>query len=86
MKKKYIVLILITISFITVKAISNNFKLDTSELSYTKNSKKDIVVSNFRKEYQLTNSISNENTELEEEIKNLTKKTTYLLFGDFNNI
>ena len=86
MKKKYIVLILITISFITVKSISNNFKLDTSELSYTKNSKKDIVVSNFRKEYQLTNSISNENTELEEEIKNLTKKTTYLLFGDFNNI
>ena len=86
MKKKYIVLILITISFITVKAISNNFKLDTSELSYTTNSKKDNVVSNFRKEYQLTNSISNENTELEEEIKNLTKKTTYLLFGDFNNI
>ena len=86
MKKKYIVLILITISFITVKSISNNFKLDTSELSYTKNSKKDIVVSNFRKEYQLTNSISNKNAELEEEIKNLTKKTTYLLFGDFNNI
>ncbi len=86
MKKKYIVLILITISIISVNALSNNFKLDTSELSYTTNSKKDNVVSNFRKEYQLTNSISNENTELEEEIKNLTKKTTYLLFGDFNNI
>ena len=86
MKKKYIVLILITISIISVNALSNNFKLDTSELSYTTNSKKDNVVSNFRKEYQLTNSISNKNAELEEEIKNLTKKTTYLLFGDFNNI
>lgn len=86
MKKKYIVLILIAASIISVSALSNNFKLDTSDLSYTMNSKNDSVVSNFKKDYQLTNSISNENSELEEEIKTLTKKTTYLLFGDFNNI
>lgn len=86
MKKKYIVLILIAASIISVSALSNNFKLDTSDLSYTMNSKNDSVVSNFKKDYRLTNSISNENSELEEEIKTLTKKTTYLLFGDFNNI
>ena len=74
MKKKYIVLILIAASIISVRALSNNFKLDTSDLSYTMNSKNDSVVSNFKKDYQLTNSISNENSELEEEIKTLTKK------------
>ena len=87
MKKKiFISIVLIFISTITVYALSNNFKFDTSKLSFTSGSKKENVLDNFNKNYNLTYSISNENKELEEEIKNLTKKTTYLLFGEFNNV
>lgn len=71
---------------ITVYALSDNFNFDTSKLSFSTNSKKDNVVSNFNPNYNLEHSISSENKELEDEIKTLTKKTTYLLFGDFNNI
>ncbi len=86
MKKKIcILLVFASLSTISVYALSNNFHFDTSKLSYTSNSKKENVVDNFNKNYNLTYSISSENKELEEEIKNLTKKTTYLLFGGFNN-
>lgn len=86
MKKKIFMLIgLASISTITVYALSNSFNFDTSKLSYTSNSKKENVVDNFNKNYNLTYSISSENKKLEEEIKNLTKRTTYLLFGGFNN-
>ncbi len=86
MKKQiFILIILISISTVTVYALSNNFNFDTSKLSFTSNSKKAKVVDNFNKNYNLTYSISSENKELEEEIKKLTKKTTYLLFGGFNN-
>ena len=86
MKKKLILIILLlSISTITVYA-ANNFTFDTTKLSFTTNSKKENVVSNFNKNYNLSYSIEGNNTELEEEIKNLTKKTTYLLFGEPNNI
>lgn len=86
MKKKIVFsILLLSISSITVYALSNNFNFDTSKLSFATNSKKGSVVSNFNKNYNLTYSISNDNAELEEEIKTLTKRTTYLLFGDFNN-
>lgn len=86
MKKKLIITtILLSISSITVYALSNNFNFDTSKLSFTTNSKKGSVVSNFNPNYNLTYSISSENKDLEDEIKTLTKRTTYLLFGDFNN-
>ncbi len=86
MKKRIFILIgLATISSITVYALSNNFNFDTSKLSFTSDSKKGNVVDNFNPNYNLTYSISSENKELEDEIKNLTKKTTYLLFGKFNN-
>ena len=86
MKKKIVFsILLLSISSITVYALSNNFNFDTSKLSFATNSKKGSVVSNFNKNYNLTYSISNDNAELEEEIKTLTKRTTDLLFGDFNN-
>ena len=85
MKKKLILIILLlSISTITVYA-ANNFIFDTAKLSFATNSKKESVVSNFNKNYNLSYSIEGNNTELEEEIKNLTKKTTYLLFGEPNN-
>ena len=86
MKKKIILTtLLLSISSITVYALSNNFNFDTSKLSFTSNSKKGSVVSNFNQNYNLTYSISSDNEKLEDEIKNLTKRTTYLLFGEFNN-
>lgn len=86
MKKKVFMLIsLLSISSVTVYALSNSFNFDTSKLSFTSNSKKENVVDNFNKSYNLTYSISSENEKLEEEIKDLTKRTTYLLFGGFNN-
>lgn len=86
MKTKIIIVIsTFVLSTITVFALSNDFNFDTSKLSFTENSKKDNVVSNFNKKYDLTYSISNIDQKLEEEIKTLTKKTTYLLFGGFNN-
>lgn len=86
MKKKIILAtLLLSFSLITVYALTNNFNFDTSKLSFASNSKKGNVVSNFNQNYNLTYSISNDNEKLEEEIKNLTKRTTYLLFGDFNS-
>ena len=86
MRKKLILMaIVLSISSITAYALSKNFNFDTSELSFTTNSKKSSVVSNFNPNYNLTYSISSENKDLEDEIKILTKKTTYLLFGDFNS-
>lgn len=86
MKKKIILAtLLLSFSSITVYALTNNFNFDTSKLSFASNSKKRNVVSNFNQNYNLTYSISNDNEKLEEEIKNLTKRTTYLLFGDFNS-
>ncbi len=86
MKKKIILAtLLLSFSSITVYAFTNNFNFDTSKLSFASNSKKGNVVSNFNQNYNLTYSISNDNEKLEEEIKNLTKRTTYLLFGDFNS-
>ena len=81
MIKKYILLtILLSISSITVFAISSSFIFDPSSQTFSKNSKKTNVISNFNQDYNLNYSISNTNNELEEEIKILTKKTTYLLW------
>lgn len=86
MKKKIILAtLLLSFSSITVYALTNNFNFDTSKLSFASNSKKGNVVSNFNQNYNLTYSISNDNEKLEEEIKKLTKRTTYLLFGNFNS-
>lgn len=86
MIKKFILLtILLSISSITVFAISSSFIFDPSSQTFSKNSKKTNVISNFNQDYNLNYSISNTNNELEEEIKILTKKTTYLLFGETNN-
>lgn len=87
MMKKIIITIifLLSISSITVYALTDNFNFDTSKLLFALNGKKGNVLSNFNQDYNLTYSITNGNEKLEKEIKKLTKKTTYLLFGDFNS-
>ncbi len=84
--KKKIVLLLTLLSSITVYALSNSFSLDTSKLSFASNNKKDSVASNFNSNYTLSYSIKEDNDKEKEELKKIAKKTTYLLFGDFNNV
>lgn len=85
MKKIFIGLIAILLCVISVYALSNNFSIDSSKLSFSKSGKKELILNNFNDDYELTHSISQKNTELEKEIIDLTKKTTYLLLGEFNN-
>ena len=85
MKKKILLFVfLISISSMTVYALTK-FNFDTSDLSFTSNGKRASVVGSFNQDYNLSYSVTDQNKELEEEIKNLTKKTTYLLFGDMGD-
>ncbi len=83
MKKKLIILAILFLIPV-VSAATSSFHIDYSKLSFVTNSKKEQLLSQFQKKYQLTYSISSKDSELEETIKELTKKTTYLLFGEFN--
>lgn len=89
MKRGIIVLLVFllfsSISVCVIYAVSNDFSFNASALSFTKSSKKESVVDNFNEDYKLSYSNSGEESDLEKEIKTLTKKTTYLLFGGFNN-
>ena len=87
MKKYRLILFVLCFSIftVTVYALSLNFRYDSSQLSFTENGKKSSVMNKFDNKYNLSHSLSNENVEVEKEIKELTKKTTYLLLGDFNN-
>lgn len=86
MKKYGVFTFIILINLVTaVYAISNDFSFDPSKLTLLEGSKQDNIVNNFKKEYNLTHSLSNNNVELENKIKMLSKKTTYLLLGDMNN-
>jgi len=85
MKKIFIVIGTFLLSIIYVYALSNNFSIDSSKLYFSTNNKKNSVLDNFNKNYELSHSISSGNAKIENEITELTKKTTYLLLGDFNN-
>ena len=84
MKKLLISIFIIFIGCTSVFALANGFSIDTSNLSFT-NSKKTSVVNNFNEEYNLSYSITSNDAEFEEQIINLSKKTTYLLLGKANN-
>ena len=86
MKKICIGITTFLIGISSVCAISNNFTIDSSHLSLSNNNiKENLVLGNFNESYSLSHSISTNNSKIEEEITELTKKTTYLLLGDFNN-
>lgn len=86
MKKVILSICLISISIVSVYALSTKFTIDSTKLSFSTNGKKGTIVENFNQDYSLSHSISSDNAELEKEIEELTKKTTYLLLGNFNNI
>ena len=81
--KKIVLVLLIVLTIGTVSALTNNFKIDSTKLSTI--TKKNELNNSFNQEYNLNYVIENKNTELEEKIIELTKKTTFLLMGDFNN-
>ena len=85
MKKIILSIYLISISIVSVYAISTKFTIDSTKISFSTNSKNGTIESNFNQNYRLSYSISSDNADLEKEIEELTKKTTYLLLGDFNN-
>jgi hypothetical protein len=83
--KYFIIPAIISCSFITVYAMTSSFEFNSSNLSFTSNSKKSTVTDNFNESYKLSYSLTSDDIEFEEEIKQLVKKTTYLILGDFNN-
>lgn len=84
MKKILISICIVFIGCTSVFALANRFSIDTSKLSFT-NNKKTSVVNNFNEEYNLSYSITSNDAEFEEQIIDLSKKTTYLLLGKANN-
>lgn len=85
MKKIVLSICLIFISIVSVCALSTKFIVDSTKLSFAVNGKKGTIVENFNKKYNLSYSINSNNIKLEKEIEELTKKTTFLLLGNFNN-
>ena len=89
--KKYILIsisalfLIILICIIYAYNANNQFSFKISNVTFGEDSKKNTVTSSFNDAYNLSASIKNEETDLEKNIKQLTKKTTYLLLGDFNN-
>ena len=81
--KRILSIFLLLLIVIQVSATSH-FTIDLSRLSSNSN-KKSTIINSFDKSYHLSNHLSNIDKGLEEEITLLTKKTTYLLFGDFDN-
>ena len=88
MKKKIsLITIILLVGIITVYALNKTFNFNPKSLSFTNNSKKKSVLSNFNTKYSLSATVNSDalNSKTEEEIITLTKKATYLLFGEANN-
>lgn len=86
MKKYFVICFIGILSFsFSVCALTNQFSFDSSKLTFSSDSKSDLVSDTFNQEYSLTYSISSKDEELQEEIKTLSKKTTYLLLGKMNS-
>lgn len=75
---------LVTMGLVSV--LATQFSVDSSKFSFTSDSKKNSITKNINKNYELSHSISSSESKLDKEIKELTKKSTYLLLGSANNI
>ena len=85
MKKMLFSIILIIGSVVSVLALTNHFTLNPNEFSFSENNKKEMVTSNFNEKYALKTSINSNDEATENTIKEVTKKATSLLLGNFNN-
>ena len=84
MKKKLTIIILLFIFIITAYALNKSFNFEPNNLSFAASSKQNAVLNSFNKDYTLKSKVVSEinDSNLEEEIITLTKKATYLLFGE----
>ena len=84
MKKKLTIIILLFICIITAYALNKSFNFEPKNLSFATGSKKNAVLNSFNKDYILETRVESKinDSKLEEEIISLTKKATYLLFGE----
>ena len=82
MKKILFIISLMFLMTISVYALGG-FSLKTDEFSFSNGSSNDNLNSKFSKEYSLTKSLDSGNSALEKQIIDLSKKTTYLLIGEF---
>lgn len=86
MKKVLISVIVLLFGTISVYSLTNNFNIDSSKLSISANNKENSILDSFNDEYSLSYAITSNNSDIEKEITELTKKTTYLLLGDFGGV
>lgn len=82
MKKIFIAILLVFALSLSVYAANKEFKLNLNTLN-TKQSKSSDITQKFN--YQLTYSLEGQSTVLEREIELLSRKVTYLLFGEAGN-
>lgn len=84
MKKKLTIVILLFICIITAYALNKSFNFEPNNLSFATGSKQNAVLNSFNKDYTLETRVESKinDSKLEEEIISLTKKATYLLFGE----
>lgn len=85
MKKGFLAGTILFLCSVTVMASTLDFNFEPSKLDFNKSSKNSKLTSDFEKKYELSYSNNNKNKELEKQIQNLSKKTTYLLLGKMNN-
>lgn len=88
MMKKSIIKIVIPLLFITAigtisLAITNGITINNDTFSFI--NKEEMLISNFDSKYEISSNNNDSNDALTQEIKELTKKTTYLLLGEANS-
>ena len=69
-----------------VTVLSTQFKVDTKKFSFSVDKGKGNITKNINKNYELIKSVKTSKSKNQEEIEELTKKTTYLLLGGANNV
>lgn len=67
----------------TSQAITNGININDETFLFS--NKNNDIATMFDSEYNVSSNIDEKNSELKQEITELTKKTTYLLLGDGNN-
>lgn len=86
MKKKILLISILCLCCVPVYALTSNFKIDSSKFSFSSSSKKNDVMNEFNKNYDLTYNISSSDDKLKDEITTLSKKVTYLLLGEGDSL
>lgn len=88
MKRASLIVGILLLSTVVVSASSRRMNVDTSKISFDNSSKTISITSNFDSAYAIEyddNELKG-NTQFEETMTKLTKKTTYLLLGNSNSV